>query len=264
MNKKEQKSETRVFDAYASYYDLLYRDKDYAGEVAYVHKQLSRQRGVVGSLLELGCGTGRHAVEFLKLGYAVSGVDLSESMVQQAVERAARTVGGAKLDFRVGDVRTVRLRRKFDAVVALFHVMSYQTRNSDLEAAFQTAAGHLKPGGLFLFDFWYGPAVLSDPPAVRIKRMADEYRRIVRLAEPTVNHAANVVTVNYEIQVEMVGCQPAKKIWESHHMRYLFLPEINGHLAACGLMPLATGPWLGSEPLRKDAWCGWVLARKQS
>jgi len=263
MNKEEQKSEARVFDAYASYYDLLYKDKDYAGEVAFVHEQLLRQGGIAGSLLELGCGTGRHALEFLKLGYAVSGVDLSENMVQQAVERAAHMPEGKKPDFRVGDVRTARLGRKFDTVVSLFHVMSYQTQNSDLQAAFETAADHLKPGGLFLFDFWYGPAVLSDPPAVRIKRMADESRRIVRLAEPDVDHAANVVTVNYEIQVEPAGGHPVTKLQESHRMRYLFLPEINGHLAACGLTPLATGPWLGSTPLSNDAWYGWLLARKQ-
>lgn len=264
MNKEEQKSATRVFDAYAGYYDLLYKDKDYAAEVAYVHQQLARQGGRCGSLLELGCGTGRHAVEFLKLGYSVCGVDLSENMVRQAVERAARITEGARLDFRVGDVRTVRLGRKFDTVLSLFHVMSYQTQDSDLQAAFDTAAEHLNSGGLFLFDFWYGPAVLSDPPAVRIKRMADESRRITRLAEPDIDHVASVVTVNYEIQVELSNRQPVTKLRESHRMRYLFLSEINRHLAACGLMPLATGPWLGAGLLSKNTWYGWMLARKQS
>lgn len=62
-----------VFDAYARYYDLLYREKDYAGEAAFVDQQL-RKNGCAGSaMLELGCGTGRHAIELARLGWSLTG-----------------------------------------------------------------------------------------------------------------------------------------------------------------------------------------------
>ena len=50
-----------VFDAYAAYYDLLYKDKDYAGETEYVHRLIQRFNPGAKSILELGSGTGKHA-----------------------------------------------------------------------------------------------------------------------------------------------------------------------------------------------------------
>ena len=50
-----------VFGGYSRYYDLLYRDKDYAGEVAFVHGIIDEHAPQAQSLLDLGCGTGAHA-----------------------------------------------------------------------------------------------------------------------------------------------------------------------------------------------------------
>ena len=61
-----------------------------------------------------------------------------------------------RLRFTQGDLRTVRLGERADAVISLFHVMSYQTSNADLTAAFATAREHLAEGGVFIFDCWYG------------------------------------------------------------------------------------------------------------
>ena len=82
-------TEGGVFDAYAAYYDLLYRDKDYAGEAAYVHGLIRRYAPGARDILELGCGTGRHAEALMDLGFRVTGVDRSGEMVARARERAA-------------------------------------------------------------------------------------------------------------------------------------------------------------------------------
>jgi ubiquinone/menaquinone biosynthesis C-methylase UbiE len=99
-----------VFNHYARYYDLLYRDKDYAGEAAFVHQQLARAGRAGSTMLELGCGTGRHALEFARHGWSVTGYDLSEGMVEQAQRRAGEMVPALaeKLKFAVGDARRVR------------------------------------------------------------------------------------------------------------------------------------------------------------
>ena len=160
--------EGAVFDAYAAYYDLLYRDKDYAGEAAYVQGLIRRHAPGARHILELGCGTGRHADALTNLGFRVTGVDRSGEMVARARERA---VGRQDLQFMEGDLRDFRSGRKYEVVLALFHVMSYQTENADLAAAFTTAAEHLAPGGIFIFDCWYGPGVLTDPPTTRVRRL---------------------------------------------------------------------------------------------
>ncbi len=210
-----------AFSAYSAYYDLLYMDKDYAAEAAYVLKRITAGSGRrPGSVLELGCGTGRHAESLCRQGVKVTGVDISSTMIERARARVPEVV------FVEGDVRTVRLDAKFDCVVALFHVASYQTSNEDIKAFLATAAAHLNPGGVFMFDFWYGPAVYAQKPTVRVKRMENEAARVLRTAEPV--HRVNdcVVEVHYEIIVEEKATQLCRRIKEVHPMRYFFLPEL--------------------------------------
>ena len=251
-----------VFSDYARYYDLLYKDKDYAAEATFVLDQLKMDGLSPASVLELGCGTGRHAMEFARLGCQPTGIDLSEQMVTLARERTA-SAGTAGLEFEVGDVRRWRGGRKFAAVVSLFHVMSYQTSNEDLQAAIETAGAHLDPGGSFLFDFWFGPAVLSDPPAVRVKRMEDNVIKATRLAEPATNCADSTVTVSYEVLVENKQTGSISRLNEQHRMRYLFLPELEVLLNAGGFTLTASGCWMNCAPVSKDCWYAWVIGQKR-
>ncbi len=253
-----------VFDEYARYYDLLYRDKDYAGEARFVHEQLVRQGGMPGALLELGCGTGRHAIEFGRLGYRVTGVDLSPGMIAQAKARVAALSDSKRnsLRFQVGDVRSARVEGKFDTVVSLFHVMSYQVMDDDLRAAFKTAAHHLQPGGLFFFDFWYGPAVLSDPPVVRVKRLEDDGLQVTRLAEPEPRPAQNSVIVHYDVFLKNKLTGALSEIREAHAMRYLFLPEIERLFAENRMTLEASGGWCTDKPLGNNTWYGWIMGRR--
>src|SRR2546422_723346 len=73
-----------VFEKYSAYYDLLYRDKDYAGEVAYLSHVLSSVAPKAKSLLEFGSGTGRHGRLLASKGFNLFGVERSESMVAEA------------------------------------------------------------------------------------------------------------------------------------------------------------------------------------
>jgi SAM-dependent methyltransferase len=255
----------KVFNAYARYYDLLYANKDYLGEAAFVDRLLRQHGASGGDLLELGCGTGKHAVELGRLGWNVTGVDLSDAMVAQAQARCAQLEAPLRnsLRFQSGDVRTVRAGRRFDSVISLFHVLSYQTTNADLQAEITTAADHLRPGGLFLFDFWYGPAVLSDPPAVRVKRMQDADLEVTRLAEPEVLSEHNMVIVNYHVFLRDRGSGEVSEVRESHPMRYLFLPELDYLLSAGGFDLLTSGAWCSDRPAGPDSWYAHAIARRR-
>lgn len=227
-----------VFEAYSQYYDLLYRDKNYAAEADYVHRLIERERPGSQSLLDLGCGTGRHDFLLAEHGYRVTGVDMSADMLKVAnAERAKRLAAGgaAPPDFAQGDVRTLRLGARFDAVVSLFHVMSYQTSNDDLLAAFTTLREHVAPGGVVLFDAWYGPTVLTDRPVVRVKRLHGDGFDVTRVAEPVLHPNENVVDVNYQISIVERSTQRVQELEETHRMRYLFVPEVRQLLASVGL-----------------------------
>ena len=242
------------FQAYSEYYDLLYADKDYKAESEYILGLLAGQFvAETGSILELGCGTGAHAELFAEKGWSVHGIDMSPHMLERAHQRAATSPHSAKLKFELGDVRNFRTDNRFDAVVSLFHVTSYQTTNTDLEAMFETAARHLNPGGVFLFDFWYGPAVLSERPSVRVKRFSNDRVSITRIAEPVLEDRNNVVEVQYSISVRK-GTDVPVEMFEKHRMRYLFLPELEAMLGKHGFKIAASKDWLTQDAPSLKSW----------
>jgi len=146
-----------VFNAYSRYYDLLNGDKDYDAEADYVCRLL-RIHGVnSGDLLEFGSGTGKHGALLAERGYKVHGIERSAAMVAASQLAIGFTC-------QQGDITTTNIGRPFSAVLSLFHVISYQTTNQKMQAVFANAAAHLNSGGLFIFDFWYSPAVYINDP----------------------------------------------------------------------------------------------------
>ena len=256
---------SQVFDAYARYYDLLYRDKDYAGEAEYVAAHIRKQAPQAKRILELGCGTGAHAEHLARIGYTVHGVDMSEAMLVRAEARKSTLPPevAARLSFGLGDVRTVRTGETYDAVISLFHVMSYQTGNADLEAVFETASVHLLSGGIFLFDFWYGPAVLTQLPEVRVRRLEDEGIKVTRIAEPELHMNENVVDVNYTVFIEMKVSNKVEQVKETHRMRYLFFPELLTLADTGGWSEFKSFSWMKQQKLHQDDWSGLFFATKK-
>src|SRR4051812_36638694 len=118
-----------VFGRYSACYDLLYGDKDYAAEADYIGRRLRAAAPGATQVLELGSGTGKHGRLLAQQGFDVLGVERSDAMVAVACRTPAPEVQTAHGSFEcvAGDIRTARLTRMFDVVVALFHVISYQT-----------------------------------------------------------------------------------------------------------------------------------------
>jgi len=242
-----------VFDAYARYYDLVNKDKDYPAEAQYVASLIKQHGGDKSSLLDIGCGTGRHAELLADSGFDVAGLDRSEAMVSQAKLRRP------DIGFHVGDVCTSSLDRRFEVVSALFHVISYLTEDDQLRAAFDNISDHLEPGGLLIFDCWHGPAVLHQRPEIRVRRLADESTRVVRIAEPEMLPEKNRVNVHYQVFVEEQ--ERWEQFTEEHPMRYLFQPEIEELLSASGMEILQAEEWLTGKSPGENTWSVVYVAR---
>ena len=140
-----------VFDAYSQYYDLLYKGKNYVSETDYVDSLIQKYLPNASTILELGCGTGIHASKLAEKNYTVVGIDKSESMLHRAELLKSKLPNyiSQKLSFSMGDIRTFEIEQKFDAVISLFHVISYMTSDNDLVEAIQTAKKHLNENGVF-------------------------------------------------------------------------------------------------------------------
>jgi len=213
-----------LFRQYAKYYDVINQGKPYDKEAAYI---TTRLRGILpgfSQVLELGSGTGRHGHLLSANGVHVHGIELSREMAEVAQE--SKAPGPGSFECEVGDIRSVRLARQFDAVMALFHVMSYQVRDCDFAAVLKTAAYHLPPGGVFVFDAWHGPAVLSQTPEIRVKTAVDSHIKVVRTATPDLRVEDKVVIVNFDFACEDSATDERVTFSEQHPMRFLFQEEV--------------------------------------
>jgi SAM-dependent methyltransferase len=233
---------TMPFEDYARYYDALYREKDYEGECDFleqIFKTFSPRP--VRSVLDLGCGTGGHALLLAQRDYTVTGVDRSTEMLETARKKAAES--GLTADFIQGDVRNVDLGRTFDTVISMFAVISYQITNADLVATIQTARRHLEAGGLFVFDGWFGPAVLTERPTDRLKIVETNGERIIRFASPVLDVVDQTVVVNYKV-LRLQDGRPLDEVDEAHPMRFLFAQEIKYFLETNGFRQLKLSPFM--------------------
>jgi len=253
-----------IFNAYASYYNLLYQDKNYVAEADYLATIINRYHPNTQSILELGSGTGKHALLLAQKGYTVHGIDISDNMVQQANKVRENNPNFAKnISFSTADLRTLNLKKTFDVAASLFHVMSYQTTNHDLHKAFQTASNHLNSGGLFIFDFWYGPAVLTQQPQPRIKRIENDAIKVARIAEPEHSPSKNKVSVNFTVYVHDKKTHNIHELEETHHMRYLFTPEITQLFSDHNFDMLACEEWLTGKQPTTATWGVCAIGKKR-
>jgi len=212
---------------YADAYDALYRDKDYRAECDLVKGVVQEYGdGSIHRILDLGCGTGNHAILLAQQGYEVVGVERSLSMLAHARSKAAKSSPSKPVLFLQGDIRSVDLGRQFDAVLMMFAVLGYQQENADVRAALRTAHRHLRPGGLLIFDVWYGPAVLRERPSQCIKVIPTVDGKILRVASGKVDSLQHLCTVDYRLWQISEG-KPVKETQESHAMRYFFPRELD-------------------------------------
>lgn len=251
-----------VFHDYAYYYDLFYKDKDYSAEAATVDTLIKRYQNKTTNkkILSIGCGTGKHDRELNKMGYSVHGIDLSSEMIDIA-KRGAED--NSELSYEVQDARNFVVKGKYDIIISLFHVMSYQNSNEDLEAAFSSVEKALTDDGIFIFDAWYGPGVLSERPAVRVKRVEDDKNLFVRIAEPIMHPNDNIVDVCYDVSVVNKNTSETRKINEVHNMRYYFRPEIEYMLSKCGLELVSCVDCNSLEEPDFNSWTAYFIARRK-
>lgn len=238
---------SHFFD-YSKYYNLLYKDKNYQEEVDYIDSLIKKYNAKAVQLLDVGCGTGNHAKLMARKGYNIHGIDLSEQMLEIAKS------GQSDITFEQGDIRHFKLDRRFDVITSLFHVMSYQTSNEDVVSSFKAVHNHLNKDGLFIFDFWYGPAVMMDPPSVRVKKMENESLKVIRVAEPLIDYDQCIVSVQFDVNIFEKQLSQLDSLQETHPMRYFFKNELHYFASQCGFEVLDFYAWLSMNEPSKDKW----------
>lgn len=251
-----------VFGEYADCYDLVYRDKDYGQEVAFACDLI--QEGLPGAkdLLELGCGTAGHALLLAERGYRVTGVDRSAEMLTRAAQRLAQQPApvAGQISLVEGDIPTVDLGQRYDAALAFFHVVSYLTQDEVLAASFSNVRRHLNPGGLFLFDYWHGPAVVAQKPERRVRTFEDADKLVQRTMQPTWLPDRHCVSIDIQLALTDKATGQVRDIEEQHLMRYFEPDDLQRLLELAGFTVTRSSAWLSDEPPSEDSWGACILA----
>jgi SAM-dependent methyltransferase len=208
-----------------------------------------------GSLLEYGCGTGKHAELLGDMGYIVHGVENSTAMIGKIAQKNGFTV-------QQGDLTKLNLDCTFDAVLAIFHVISYQLSSDGINKSFEKIGRHLEIGGICIFDFWYSPAVNFQRPEIRVKRVQKNDLSIIRVAEPSIFSDQNRVDINYTIFIEDQLKNTIKKVNEKHSMRHFSLPELVLILKEHKLEIVCSEEFLSGNKPSEDTWGVCVVCRK--
>lgn len=148
----------------AVYYDHAYKRRRHDVEL-YADLAAKHARG--GAVLELGVGTGRVAIAIAERGVGVVGVDRMPEMLARAAERIAKLPAKTRerIELVRGDIRAVRLGRRFPLVISPFNVFMHLYERRDVERALETVHAHLAPGGRFVFDVLmpYAANLARDP-----------------------------------------------------------------------------------------------------
>jgi SAM-dependent methyltransferase len=137
-----------LFENYGRGYDMESFTRGTVGECDFIEGEIGHDKSI--RILDVGCGTGRHSIELSKRGYEVLGVDLSESMVSRARQKALDT--GLKAVFEVHDARALPFKNRFELAIMLceggFPLMETDEMNYDILKSVTCA---LKSGGKFIF-----------------------------------------------------------------------------------------------------------------
>ena len=139
-----------AYTAFASVYDRLMNDVDYAAWAEYYLALIARAGVAPRTICDCACGTGALSVQFAARGARVTGVDLSEQMLEQAQSRARQC--GVQAMFVRQDMRALRLPRPVDALVCGCDGVNYLMDDEALSAFFDRAREAVRPGGALAFD----------------------------------------------------------------------------------------------------------------
>lgn len=252
---------------HAELYDLFYAEKPYAHEAAFVD-QLIRQhtapREDRGKLLELACGTGRHALELERLGHDIVATDYSADMLACARRRGEQAE--SRVAFHEADMRRLAdcpaiADRKFDAAYALFDSIGYVQTNEAVRDTFAGVARRLAPGGVFVFEFWHAAAMLRGYDPLRVRRWPTPEGELLRISETTLDCAKQLCHVRYEI-LDLSRDGRFERIVETQTNRYFLVQEMAALAESGGMTLITCYAGFSREPVDEKTWHVVAVARR--
>lgn len=213
-----------LFDNYGLKYDKEIFVQGTHGECDFIEKEVEYNKDL--KIFDVGCGTGRHAIELTKRGYRVVGIDLSDSQLAHAKEKAASE--NLEIEFLKYDARKLPFFEEFDVAIMLceggFPLMETDEMNFEI---LKNVANALKPKSKFIFTTLNGLFPLFNSIEDFLESMADEGNATYK------NNEFDIMTMRDYNVTEIVDDSGNKKVLESNE-RYYMPSEITWLLKTLG------------------------------
>jgi SAM-dependent methyltransferase len=225
---------------HARLYDAFYADKPYAEEARFVH-ELAGVGG--GRLLDVACGTGRHARAFADLGYDPTATDLNEELLE-----VGRAASNGRVRFVQADMTDLDVGGgPYDLVTCLFDSIGYALESERVVAALRSLDKHVAPGGALVVEFLHAPAIArsADPRRQRTVSLPDG-RVATRTSEMTLDVERMHMHVRYEVALD------GERHEEEQVNRVFTVPEMRLLAEAAGLAVRSLVPAFTDGPIERD------------
>lgn len=217
----------QLFANYARSYDREGFTQGTLQEVDFIEAEIAADKSV--RILDVGCGTGRHALELARRGYQVTGIDLSVNQLDRAREKAI--AAGVQPVFEQRDARLPHFRAAFDLVLMLceggFSLMETDAMNF---AILENAVGALRPGGKFLFTCLNGLFPLA--------RSVKDFVNAAPSGVQTMDTAFDLTTLRMRSQVDFTDDAGVTCRLETDERHYL-PSELMWYMHTLGMRPAA-------------------------
>jgi SAM-dependent methyltransferase len=227
---------------HAALYDDIYADKPYEAEARFIH-ELAGAPG--GRLLDVACGTGRHAAAFAELGYDVVASDVNSELLS-----IARAVKRDRVRYVEGDMRNLHVDAgQFDLVTCLFDSIGYAQSNEAVIAALRSLGRHSAPDKFVICEFLHAAAVLRRASSTRVGRWTSrDGRTLLRTSETTVDVERMLMNVRYElVAIDRDG--HAERAHEVQANRFFSVPEMRALATAAALETRSIVPAYRDGPI---------------
>ena len=142
------------YSNFSYYYDDLTKNVNYHERASYFNKIIQKFDGnTSGTLLDLACGTGNISEEMAKLGYDVIGADISEGMLNMALDKKFES--GLNIQYIKQDMRQLDLYGSIDNILCVLDSLNHLATLQDIEQTFNRVSLFTEPNGLFIFDEYH-------------------------------------------------------------------------------------------------------------
>ncbi len=252
-----EKSVNMQYSDFASIYDRLMDDFDYAAWAGHYLELIQKMGGTPRQVGECGCGTGSLSVELVRRGVRLTAGDLSEEMLRLAGEKARKN--GLMIPFVRQDMRRLSYHRPMDAIIAACDAVNYLLSVADLDAFFGAAHQNLKPGGVLAFDI-SSPYKLMELTGDGF--FGEEREDVAYLWQNRADREKRLITMDLSFFVQERG-DLYRKFRETHVQRAHTRREIIEALERAGFEDCAVFGEFGFDPPEEKALRLHFAARKK-